>query len=254
MKGFLVAAIAVASLARGLSAQVGHPPQNSPYRDLALTMETTVYGGYYRAKADPARVAPESGPLVGVLYQWRMSGPANLTVDLARVDSERRVLDPERLGSCLRRALPPSVPARVRDVLTRPSSECKSLGAHRWPLYMADAGLSLSTTGARSWLNIVPDVRLGVGLVSDFHTKPDVGEFAFGTRFAFNWGAGIRFVPGDRFQLRVDLLNRLYSVRYPATYYAAADDGTRILGVTQSRSAWLNNPALTIGMSYLFAR
>ncbi len=121
-------------------------------------------------------------------------------------------------------------------------------------MYMADLGLALALTGSRSFLRLVPEVRAGLGLASDFHTQPDVGNFAFGTRFAFTWGAGIRWVPGNRFQLRADVINHLYSVRYPDQYYMPAGDGTSIFPADQSRSAWLNNPAFTIGLSYLFAR
>jgi hypothetical protein len=242
---FFMSFAAIAAVTASLGAQVGYPPERSPYRDLRQTQEVTVYSGYFVAKTDPARVAPRSGPMIGALYQWRMGGPANLTFDLGRVESQRQVLDPERLGTC-----PAANPTAPPDTSVR----CKSLGMFRWPLYTADLGLGLNLTGARSWLNLVPQVRAGLGLVSDFHTRSDVGEFAVGTRFALSWGAGIRWVPGGRYQLRADVLNRLYSVRYPTTYYQLADDGSTILGPRQDRSAWLNNPTLSLGLSYLFAR
>jgi hypothetical protein len=219
-----------------LRAQVGYDPRHSPYRDLRETQEFTLFSGYYRAKKDRAQVAPQSGPMIGAHYQWRAGGPAHLTVDLARVASERRVLDPER--SC--------------GSSTDP--DCRLIGTYRWPLYMADVGLAVSLTGARSFFHIVPEVKTGVGLVSDFHTQPDVGDFAFGTRFAFVWGAGVRWVPDGRYQVRVDLLNHLYSIRYPLTYYQAANDGSTVLAQARSRSVWLNNPGFTIGVSYLFSR
>jgi hypothetical protein len=218
-------------------AQVGYPPQQSPYRDLRETMEFTFYSGYYRAKKDPARVAPVSGPLIGAHYQWRAGGPASLTVDLARVESERRVLDPEKSGACV-----------LTDV------NCKSAGVFRWPLYSLDGGLALALTGERSFLRLVPEVKAGVGVVTDFHTQPDVGQFGFGTRFALTWGAGLRVLPGGRYALRADITNRMYSVKYPVSYYVPADDGTLIFTGQQSRTAWLNNPAFTIGFSYLFSR
>lgn len=232
----LVSASAVLG-ARQAAAQVGYPPQQSPYRDLRERQEVSFYTGYYRAKLDPARVAPRSGPMAGLRYQWRAGGPVNLTADVARVESERRVLDPEKTGDC---------------AITTPS--CKSAGTYRWPLYMVDAGLALSLTGERSFFRLVPEVKAGAGLASDFHTQPDVGQFGFGTRFAFTWGAGIRLLPGGRYQLRADIVSRLYSVKYPATYYTPADDGTTIFTAQQRRTAWLNNPAFTLGISYLFGR
>jgi hypothetical protein len=224
-------------VAADLSAQVGYDPRQSPYRDLQQTQELSLFTGFYRAKTDPAKVAPRSGPMVGAHYQWRISGPANLTFDVARVASERRVLDPER----------PACPAGT-------PGDCKLIGMRRWPLYIADAGLALSLTGARSFFRIVPEVKFGGGLATDFHTRPDVGDFAFGTRFAFTWGAGIRWVPGGRYQLRADVTNYLYSVRYPEMYYLEANDGSTILSARRSRTAWLNNAGLKFGMSYLFSR
>lgn len=218
-------------------AQVGYPPRQSPFRDLLETQEVTFYGGWFVAKKDPGGVAPQSGPLVGAHYEWRAAGPAHITFDMSRADSERQVLDPERPQTC-----------------ASASRDCKYLGTWRWPLYFADVGMALALTGARSYYGLVPQVRAGLGLVSDFHSQPDVGDFAFGTRFALSWGAGIRWVPGNRFQVRADFMNRLYSVRYPDTYYLVAEDGTAVFDPEQSRSAWLNNPALTIGVSYLFAR
>ena len=231
--GVALGALCVA--ARG-EAQVGYEPQRSPYHDLRETQELTFFSGYYRAKKDPARVVPRSGPLAGVLYQWRPGGPANLNVSLGRISSERRVLDPELPATCTA------------------ATDCKVNGVYRWPLYFLDAGFALALTGARSFHRLVPEVKLGMGLVTDFHTQPDVGDFAFGTRFAFTWGTGIRWVPGGRYQLRADLTNHLYSVRYPASYYLAAPDSSKIFTTRQSRSAWLNNPGFTIGVSYLFSR
>lgn len=236
MRGITIAA-SMTLLASTAIAQVGYPPQQSPYRDLRETMEVTFYGGYYRAKKDPARVAPVSGPMIGAHYQWRAGGPANLTVDVARVESERRVLDPEKDGTC-----------QLTDV------NCKSAGVYRWPLYAIDGGLAMALTGERSFLRMVPEVKAGIGVVTDFHTQPDIGQFAFGTRFALTWGAGLRLLPGGRYSIRADISNRLYSVKYPINYYVPANDGSLIFGSTQSRTAWLNNPAFTIGVSYLFSR
>ena len=240
----VVAALALAH--RTLDAQVGYPPDRSPFRDLAKTMEASLYSGWFKAKRDPAGVVPTSGPIVGGMFQWRMGGPSNLVFDLGRVATDRRVLDPEKLGVCA--GPTPSAPPDT-------SVACKSVGTYRWPLYLMDVAYALNVTGARSYFHLVPQARIGIGLATDFHTKPDVGDFAFGTRFALNWGAGVRWMPGGgSYQFRADLLNRLYTVKYPATYYTPSDDGLAIFDVRQNRTAWLNNPTLTFGVSYLFSR
>jgi hypothetical protein len=110
----------------------------------------------------------------------------------------------------------------------------------------------MSLTGDKSWHRIVPEIGTGVGLISDFRSLPDTGGFVFGTRFAFNMSAGIRYVPGGRWQVRLDGKDRLYTLAYPQTYFTAPTGGTAVVPSTQSRSFWLNNPAVTLGLSYLF--
>lgn len=223
-----------------LPAQVGYEPRSSPFRDLELRHDITAFSGWFSARRDPAGVAPQSGPIAGVTYQWRAGGPANITATVARVGSQRRVLDPEANATC--------------GGSTEPNQDCKLVGLYRWPVYFADAGMALSLTGARSFHGFVPDLKAGLGLASDFHTRPDVGEFAFGTRFAMRWGAGIRWLPAELFQVRADFTNYLYSIRYPESYYTRAPDGSVILAPTRKRSTWLNNPGFTVGFTYAFSR
>ncbi|MEK7402124.1 MAG: hypothetical protein AABZ80_07140 [Gemmatimonadota bacterium] len=241
-------AILLSSTAR---AQVGYDPSKSPYRDLEKSHELTITTGQFRASIDPAGVAPRTGPLLGAKYQWLVGGPASLTAEITRVGSERRVLDPLLPATCA----------------TVPAADCRLINTYRWPLYFADLGMALNLTGARSFHNLVPEVRGGLGFLTDFHTKSDVGDFAVGTRFVISFGAGIRWVPGGRYQLRLDFGDRLYSVKYPESYFIAAPDGSMIreprcpADATSNtdtrcrpakRSAWLHNGMLTIGLSYLF--
>jgi hypothetical protein len=211
-------------------AQVGFPPTRSPYRDVETTQELTLLGGYFRPRRDPANAAPQGGPLVGVHYEWRASGPAHLTAELARMSSDRRLLDPARTGAA------------------------RELGTVNRPLYAADVALGMALTGARSWHSLVPEVKAGIGFISDFRTSTDSGGFKFGTRFALSWGAGIRWVPGGNLQVRADVNNRLYTIAYPEAYYTVPTGGTAVVPSGQAKSFWTNNPAFTLGISYLFSR
>jgi hypothetical protein len=226
----LVAAVALLA-ARVGDAQVGHTPERSPYVDLVYRQEVATFSGYLDTQRDPAGVAPRGGPLVGARYSLYLAGPAYFTARVAYARSERTVLDPLE-------------PAATRVVLPAASV----------PLLLADAGIALSLTGFKSWNRLIPEVAGGVGLITDFRTNGDVGGFSFGTRFALTLGAGIRWVPGGRFQLRGDLTDNLYRVAYPASYYQPASDGTAIFEGRQPRAVWTHNPTFTIGVSYLFWR
>jgi hypothetical protein len=207
---------------------VGHPPTNSPFLDLEYAQEFTLIGGQYHAHRDPADVGPQPGALFGVHYEWRASGPLNLVGEITRMASDRNQLDPAKAG-----------PARILPTVNR-------------PLYSASFSLGMNLTGAKSWHHIVPEVTGGLGFVSDLRTQPDSGGFKFGTRFALNWGAGVKYVPGGRWQVRADLTNRSYTIAYPETFFVAPAGGTAILSADQSKSLWVNNPAFTLGLSRLF--
>lgn len=227
-KSALIALLVIA--ASSARAQVGYPPSRSPYLDLTYSQELTAIFGYYVGRDDPAGVAPGNGPLTGVHYEWRAGGPAHLTGEVVRIGSSRTVLDPSK-------------PAATR-----------SLGEQSWPIWSADFGLGMSLTGARSWHELVPEVKAGVGFLSDFKSKADVGGFKYGTRFALTWGAALRFVPGGRYQLRADLSNRLTSIRYPDVYFRPTTTGVTPILTGKDKSVWRNNPSLSIGISYLFSR
>jgi len=229
VRSFLPAIAAVALFSTGAAAQVGYPPERSPYRDVEFRQELTLLTGYYAASKDPAGVAPQSGPLVGLRYDIRVGGPASLTARVARVFSERTVIDP---------------------LLTAPD---RDLGTQSWPLYLSDVGLTLALTGQKSLHHLVPVVSAGAGIASDFR-KEDVGGFRIGTAFALNFGAGVRWVPGGSFQLRADVTDHLFQISYPTTYYVAPTNGDAVLGGSQSRNVWKHNAAITLGASYLFFR
>jgi hypothetical protein len=210
------------------TAQIGHLPARSPYRDLEYKQEITLIAGRFIAQGDPASVAPRSGTLVGAHYEWRAGGPAHLTGEVAVINSDRRIINPFVSGA-------------GRD-----------FGTVSRPLYTANVGLGLSLTGAKSWHSIVPMVGAGLGAISDLRTQADTGGFKFGTRFALTWGGGIRWVPRGHWQVRGDITNRLYTIRYPDAYFDAPTNGTAVLGPQQAKSFWRNNPAFTLGVSRLF--
>ena len=208
--------------------QVGHPPTNSPFRDLEYRQEFSLYGGYYQANGDPVGVAPQSGPMLGVRYELRIGGPAQLSVRFARVWSERDILDPDR----------PEDPPIV--------------GTTDVGLYLADAGFSFNLTGQKSWHGFVPLLSAGFGIASDFKGSRDIGGFRIGTPFAISAGGGVRWVPGGPFQLRVDVLDYWYQIQYPDSYFASTPTNPAVR--TGSQNVWTSNLAFTIGASYQFFR
>jgi hypothetical protein len=227
----LVSALAlVVVLPTSARAQVGHLPQNSPYRDLEISQELTVFGGSYGAGGDPINIAPHGGPMFGLRYEKHVGGPAFLMGRWSHVSSDRFAIDPTKTG-----------PA-------------KQLGKKKVPLDLFDINLTLNLTGQKSYHHIVPILNFGAGVATCGCTI-DPDPYSFGTPFAFSFGGGLRYVPGGRLQLRLDLTDYLYQLKYPTQYYQIPTGGTEsAVSPSQSRSFWKNNRALTLGASVLFFR
>ena len=230
MKVFVTAALLAVMAAPGSAQIVGRAPDDSPFRSLEFRQDVTLFTGWFDAGRDPAGVAPQDGAMVGARYSIRLAGPVDFMARTAFVFSERTVLNP-RLGEADR-----------------------VVGVESWPIMMVDANFTMNVTGQKSWHGLVPVVAGGIGLVSDFKAEADTGGFQFGTSFAFNLGAGLRWVATERMELRLDYTDYMYKIGYPSLYYLRAPDNTQVVPNTQPRSFWRHNAALTLGAAYRFWR
>ncbi|MDB4915902.1 MAG: hypothetical protein JWM95_3546 [Gemmatimonadetes bacterium] len=229
MKALVFVAVALVS-ALPLAAQVGHEPAKSPYKDLEYTQEITLLGGYLRARHDPANAAPLSRPMAGVRYEITVAGPLALSSEVTAGFGHRNLIEPLK-------------PKATRDI-----------GIQNSGVYSGDFALAMNLPGQRSWHDLVPQLRAGVGLVTS-RAKDDSSGFAFGTKFAWVYGAGLKFVPsGSRIQLRADMTDRLFKLTYPDTYYRLASDNTAVVDATTPRDFYTHHLGLTLGLSYLFGR
>ena len=225
----LLSAAALLFVAATAGAQVGHLPQTSPYRDVEISQELTLFGGHYSAGKDALGVVPHSGPMFGIRYEKHVGGPAFITGRWSHVNSERLAIDPTRTGAAAQ------------------------LGMKNVSLNIYDVSIALNVTGQRSFHHIVPVVNFGLGLASCGCTV-ESDPYKFGTPFAFSFGGGLRYVPGGRFQMRLDWNDYLYQLKYPAEYYVNTTGTGAAAPPAQARSFWKNNGAFTLGASLLFFR
>ena len=227
----ILCGVAALLMAIPAAAQVGHQPEDSPYRDLQHRQEITVLGGWVKARHDPAGVAPQSAPMVGARYEYNLAGPLSLSSDLTAMFAKRNVIDPAK-------------PAAERI----PRSEDATV-------FAADLALAMNLTGRKSWHHLVPQVRGGIGVLRS-SAADDSSGFHFGTPFAFSFGGGLKLVPGrtGRMQLRADFTDRLFKLSYPDSYYRLASDNTAVLDRSTAKSFYTHHAVFTLGVSYLFGR
>lgn len=213
------------------SAQVGHAPANSPYRDVTIKHSLTYFGGYYRGGTDPARVAPTDGPMVGARYGIRLAGPIHFTGRLAAVFADRSVVDPSR-------------PAAERRV-----------GTTNVPLLFGDAGFDVLLTGAKSWHSLVPGLNASVGLAADASGKTDPSQFRVGIPFVLSFGPMLRYVPGDgKWSWRLDVTDQYFRIRYPESYFLKTGPDDTFLPPNSKRTVWRHNWSTTLGLSVALFR
>ena len=218
-----VLALAPALLAAQATQEVGHPPSESPFRDIQSPQKITLFGGYYTSGKDDIGAAPGSAPIVGVRYEVTVGGPAQFFARVSRVGSDRESYNP-----ALTQALRPQ--GKVSD-----------------PLWLTDVGFSFNLTGQRSWHHLVPAVGFGIGVASATKKAPD-DPYRFGTQFSFSTDFLLRYVPSTAYEVRVGVSNVFYQNHYPNGYYTTGADNTALL-TTEGKSSYLPNVMLTAGLS-----
>ena len=217
-------------LGASAGAQVGHLPDHSPYRDVAIKHSLTYFGGYYTAGKDPAGVAPTSAPMVGARYAIRLGGPVYFTGRLAGVFSERDVVDP-------------SLPTAQRRQ-----------GTTSVPLMFGDLGFDLVLTGAKSWHSLQPAINASVGLAADLSGKTDKSQYRVGIPFLLAYGPSLRIVPGGKWSWRLDLIDHYFRIRYPESYFLKTGPDSTFLPPDGKRTLWRHNWATTLGVSVALFR
>jgi hypothetical protein len=229
VKAWLAVPLVAVAAAR-MSAQVGHRPSSSPYRDLQYNMEWTLFAGYFNAQKDRVGVAPQPGPMVGGRWDWRIGGPAYLVGRMAGASLKKRIIDPKK-----------------------PIAE-RFVGTETVPLLFSDIDLGLNLTGFKTWHSFAPQVEAGFGTTADLRGKTDVGKFRFGSPLTVNFGAALKWVPGGKWQVRGDWSNYLYKISYPDDYFLRVGTEDPVLPANAPRSVWRKNVAFQIGLSYLYHR
>jgi hypothetical protein len=226
-RGFLLGAVmvlvVVGDAARGQTI-------TSPYRFIEQSQAAGAFGGYITTSKGTFDLGPESGPVFGLRYGIRLSGPFTVEADAGFFPSKRLVQD-----------------TVLADSIIQPVGEADI------NLLMVIASLRFNLTGPRTWHRLQPFVLFGVGAALDLSGTSAFEEdaleadvrFDFGTSFAGQIGGGIEWYPAERFTLRLDARNVLWNVDTPIAF-------VRVFGEEIEEDEWLQNGVFTLGLSIRF--
>lgn len=202
---------------------VGHSPDNSPYRDIETPQRFSVFVGYLAASKDKIGAIPHSAPMFGARYEVAVGGPAQFFARIAYAPSKRNAYDPTAL-------------AANRD-----------LGEVSIPLYFTDLGFSFNLTGKKSWNNIIPTAGFGIGIVSGTKNT-ELDPYRFGTKFTISTDIGVKYLAKNDWEFRTNIGNMIYQTKYPTPYFNAGVAGSPLV-TSGKRSSYRNNWVLTVGGS-----
>jgi hypothetical protein len=216
---FAIAAIVALLLAGSLEAQVGHPPDRSPYRDIRVSHSLIVGGGYLKGSGGKIGAGPSEGPVAGLRYSIHLGGPFEAVIGAAGASLLRPIYSNGIPGDTVR-----------QEVL------------------IADAGLGFLLTGRKSWRGLVPYFGATLGAAFGEGVPQDTTGFVFRRRFQFGPHAGVRWYPSQALSLRVELRDILWRLVYPRSFFVNPPSQPLLDRSTDPERQWTHNPALTLSI------
>ena len=216
----------------GAAAQVGHPPESSPYRFLDSRYQLTLVGGYALGNGGRVGVGPSTGMLGGVRLDLHLSGPATAGFGIVAGRLERRLLDPTE------------------------GLDTRDHGTAQQTVLFADAGFDLVFTGQKTWHGLAPYMGASLGLALGGSVPADSSTFQFSSKFIAGPRIGLRWHPVQRLAIRFEARDMIWQLKYPSIFFEDPADapGTDPIldAATMKDTEWTNNPMLTVSVGYAF--
>ncbi len=227
-------AFALVPLASG-SAQVGYPPDRSPFRDLPRGHVVTAHAGLFGGGGGRLGIGPQDGTLYGIRYDIRVGGPIHIGLAVSRGDLERLVA------------------AEDDSVATRIS------GPFPQSMTMAEFGLQFSLTGPKTWHRLSPFIGAGIGYAFSGGTPQDTSAYRFGNKVYFVPSAGLKVYLTDRLHLRTEGRTVIWKLKYPTSFAEEPtlepgnppDDSNALLP-DGKLDQWTASGWLQVGLGYSF--
>jgi len=227
---FLALAPALAALALSSSDTLVGQSIPSPYRFIETRQEAGVFVAHLAPGTGVFDFGPGAGTAFGGRYGIRLGGPVGLESTGFYLLSQRSIIDPGR------------------------EEGDRKIGEADSEIVGFDVRLRFSLTGDRTWRGLSPFLSAGVGMAFDLAGEDPQEEilladdrFEFGNPFLGVLGGGVRWLPTERTQLRLDGGVLLWQLRAPRGY---RDESRGLVGV--DKREWVSGPSLSLGFSYRF--
>jgi hypothetical protein len=212
------------------SAQVGHAPESSPYRELLAKQAASAVFGFLWGSRGIVNVGPSEGPIAGIRYDHIIGAPADVQVGLAFGHFQRYQIDP------------------AKPVNTRTS------GPINQDLVIMDTGISLVMMGRKTWHGFSPFVGGTVGVA--FETGLGGSDvYQFGTKATLAPHLGFKWYPAQALTFKVEGRTYFWRLSYPPAYQTVPGGlgVPTVLPTGASANEWTAHPAVMVSIGYTFA-
>jgi len=206
------------------SAQAGHDPASSPYRDLRRGLTLRFTGGYFAGSRGPAAtpVGATKGATAGLRLELQASSALIVATGLSYAKT-------------------------TAFYKTAYDSFPRTVGPINNNLVLADFGVLLSLTGGKTWRGFQPYVGATMGLAFGSKIAADTSGYNFGTKFTYAPEFGVRWYPARRLSAELGGRVLVYHLAFPTSYRF------RVLpDILSPLSATTIHPWATFGLAWTF--
>jgi hypothetical protein len=229
-----VAALLTAQPPNRLTAQVGHDPAHSPYRDILLHPGPVFIVGHLGGDRGVVGAGMSNALTFGARYEIPAGKALQFQFTGTFLHGDRFIINP-RADS---------------------ASTARKTGPFTSDLALFEVGMQLRLTGGKTWRGLAPYVGTGLGLIFDANSPGDTTQsgYQFGTKLTLALATGVRWYPTRRIMINGDLRAQLWRLKYPLSFHDAtqAPDGSRVLSLTQSLTDWTLHPWVSLGIGWIF--
>jgi len=215
-----------------LSAQVGHDPVLSPYRDIVRGAGPVLFVGRLGGDRGEAGVGPSDALTFGVRYELALGRPLLVQFTAAYAQGDRFIVDPAANDTAPNRRTGPADAG----------------------LLMTEIALQLRLTGAKTWHGLAPYVGTGLGMAFDLRSPGDTtgSGYQFGRKLTFGASTGVRWHATRKMTVQLDARAVLWRLRYPVSFKSSAPDGSRVVPITDPLTDWTVHPWVSLGIGWIF--
>jgi hypothetical protein len=218
--------------ANRLTAQLGHDPAQSPYRDIARGTGFIFFAGHLSGGRGKAGVGPSNALSAGLRYEMPLGRAIVSQFTAAYLKGDRFIVNP-------------AVDSTSPDRRTGPADA---------GLLFTEMALQLRLTGGKTWHGVSPYLGSGLGLAFDLHSPGDTtkSEYRFGTKVTFTASAGLRWYPARKMVVQLDGRVAWWRLKYPSSFKSPAPDSSRVIPLTQPLTDWTRHPWVSLGIGWIF--